>query len=177
MIEDPLNDHLTPPHCPGAASRLLATVLAIAFGATLLLAGGTPASATVTIPADPDAPVEGPSPSDVAAQRKEVKRLARQEVNRKVRERRSDNVPRYRYGRGRIAPYGFQRGAGGPWCAAFATWAWGRAGFESFRKGPVSRRAQLLRTTFTGEVVAVQVRDLRTWAKGTKRWTVFANPG
>jgi hypothetical protein len=159
---------------PGSR-RVLIGAVALAVGATLFLTGGT-ASATVTLPSDPGAE---PAPVDPSAQakRRAIKQIARREVKRRVIERKGDNVPRYRNGRGKIAPYGFQRGPGGPWCAAFATWTWGRAGFDDFRSGPVTRRAQLLRTTFSGESVAVQVADLRKWAKRTNRWTLYATPG
>ena len=158
-----------------ATRRTLTGIAALAVGAALFLTGGT-ASATVTIPADP-----GPEPAPVdpsaGAKRKAVKQIARREVKRRVIERNGDNVPRYRNGRGKVAPYGFQRGPGGPWCAAFATWTWGRAGFDAFRSGPLTRRAQLLRPTFSQEIVAVQVADLRRWAKRTNRHTVYATPG
>lgn len=153
--------------------RVRASVLAIGFLAALLLGGGT-ASATVTIPVDPNPPVDPENPT-AGSKRTQVKLIARGEVERGPAERNGDNVPRYR--NGKVAPYGFQRGSGGPWCAAFATWTWGRAGFEAFRSGPVNRRARLLRTTFSDEVVAVQVADLRAWAKRTGRWTVYATPG
>lgn len=153
--------------------RVRASVLATGFLAALLLGGGT-ASATVTIPVDPNPPVDPENPT-AGSKRTQVKLIARGEVERGPAERNGDNVPRYR--NGKVAPYGFQRGSGGPWCAAFATWTWGRAGFEAFRSGPVNRRARLLRTTFSDEVVAVQVADLRAWAKRTGRWTVYATPG
>ncbi|MGA1213663.1 MAG: hypothetical protein ACO3ZZ_08030 [Solirubrobacterales bacterium] len=167
----------TVPHTPHwlATRRTLSGIAALAVGTALFLAGGT-ASATVTIPADPGAEPAPVDPS-TGAKRKTVKQIARREVKRRVIERAGDNVPRYRNGRGKIAPYGFQRGPGGPWCAAFATWTWGRAGFDDFRSGPVTRRAQLLRTSFSGESVAVQVADLRRWAKRTNRWTLYATPG
>lgn len=160
-------------HPLSTTRRVRASALAIGFLATALLVGGT-ASATVTIPVDPTPPIDPNAPT-VGLKRTQVRLIATGEAERGVAERNSDNVPRYR--NGKVAPYGFQRGSGGPWCAAFATWTWGRAGFEAFRSGPVNRRARLLRTTFSGESVAVQVADLRAWAKRTGRWTVYATPG
>lgn len=175
MIEGPVDQNTDSPLPSRRTGSLPAALVALCFGATLLLGGGV-AQATVTIPVDPGTP---PAPSDPSAdaQRKKVKQIARREAKRRVIERKGDNVPRYRNGRGKVAPYGFQRGPGGPWCAAFATWTWGRAGFDAFRSGPLTRRAQLLRTTFSQEIVAVQVADLRRWAKRTNRHTLYATPG
>lgn len=171
MIESPLTDRRTPNPDAPRLPRALVTFLAIAFGATLLASGATPASATITMPANPGAPPETPSTSEVSAKRQEVKRLARQEQAKRVRERRSDNVPRYRNGKGRIAPYSISD----QWCAAFATWTWGQAGFDYFRTA--SPQPRFLRTSFGGEQVAIQVRDLRRWAIRTNRWTLRATPG
>lgn len=170
-----MHEIATNPRPSRALRKTAAGVLAVAFGTALLFGGGT-ASATVTLPADPGAEPAPVDPS-VGTKRKAIRQIARLEVKRRPFENRGDNVPRYRKGKGKIAPYGFQRGGGGPWCAAFATWTWGRAGFDEFRSGPVTRRAQLLRTSFSGESVAVQVADLRSWAKRTNRWTVYATPG
>lgn len=173
MIEEPMNRTV---ETRNRARRPLGTaiLLALCFGAILLPGGGTAwATGGVTAPGGPPEPVDPSADS----KRHKVKQIARREVTRRVVENKGDNVPRYRNGRGKIAPYGFQRGRGGPWCAAFATWTWGRAGFDAFRSGPLTRRAELLRTTFSDEIVAVQVADLRTWAKRTNRWTLYATPG
>ena len=174
MIDQPMNQGSDSKGSPPTFRQAVAAAFAIALGATLFLTGGTAwATGGVTAPGGPSQPVDPSADS----KRQKVKQIARREVARRVVENKGDNVPRYRNGRGKIAPYGFQRGSGGPWCAAFATWTWGRAGFDDFRSGPVARRAQLLRTTFSDEIVAVQVADLRSWAKRTNRWTLYATPG
>ena len=149
----------------------MAALLGVLLGGAVLLSGAGPASANIGIPADADAPTEQPSTSDVRAKRQEVKRLARQEQAKRVRENRSDNVPRYRNGKGRITPYSI----GDQWCVAFATWTWGQAGFDAFRTDETQPR--FLRTAFGGEEVAIQVRDLRNWAIRTNRRTLRATPG
>lgn len=184
MIKSPLTDQDTLNHAVRRSPGILVTLLIMAVAATLLFPGAGPAQANIGgVPATPEVPAEASDPAEDEAKRDEVLRLARRELSRRVSEYRSNNVPRYRddwgrLGRGKRAPYGFQKGSGGPWCVAFATWTWGKAGFDSFRtETRESRRPKLLRTTFTGETVAVQVNDLRDWAKKTKRWTLYATPG
>lgn len=89
------------------------------------------------------------------------------EYDRKVSERDGDNVPRFRKGRGAIAPYSI----GDAWCAAFVTWAWGESGLEDFQG------ASLLKTAHGGDTVAIQVNDLSTWARRNGYWTYRATPG
>lgn len=100
-------------------------------------------------------------------QREQVLRLVNRDFTRRVSERNGDNVPRYRNGRGAIAPYSI----GDAWCAAFVTWAWGEAGFSDFEG------ASYLQTAHGGDTVAIQVRDLSTWARRNGHWTYRATPG
>ena len=100
-------------------------------------------------------------------QRERALRLVNREFTRRVSERNGDNVPRYRNGRGAIAPYSI----GDAWCAAFVTWAWGKAGFDAFQG------ASYLQTAHGGGTVAIQVRDLSTWARRNGYWTYRATPG
>lgn len=93
--------------------------------------------------------------------------LARQELARNVFERRGNNVPRYRYGKGRIAPYSIAD----QWCAAFATWVWNKTGFKSYL------RTGILWRSFDGTMVGVQVRDLTNWAKKYGYFSFRAKPG
>lgn len=85
-------------------------------------------------------------------QRETALRLVNREFTRRVSERDGDNVPRYRNGRGAIAPYDI----GDAWCAAFVTWAWGQAGLDAFEG------ASFLETAHGGDTVAIQVNDLST---------------
>ncbi|MFM9078201.1 MAG: hypothetical protein ACKORM_08330 [Solirubrobacterales bacterium] len=100
-------------------------------------------------------------------QRERALRLVNREFTRRVSERGGDNVPKYRNGRGAIAPYSI----GDAWCAAFVTWAWGKAGFDAFQG------ASYLQTAHGGDTVAIQVRDLSTWARRNGYWTYRATPG
>lgn len=93
--------------------------------------------------------------------------LARRELRRNVFERRGNNIPRYRNGRGRIVPYSI----GDQWCAAFATWIWNRTGFRDYLGTGILWRA------FDGTMVAVQVRDLTNWAKRNGYFSFRARPG
>lgn len=141
---------------------------------------GTPAASAsggLTPPPPPD------TTPGTGADRSGILERARLELGRKVRERSGDNVPRYRFGKGRIAPYSIR---GNYWCAAFATWIWGEAGFDSFRYPTRLRngkRVNLLKKSGTlweahdGQKVAVQVRALRSWAEKTNRRTFRARPG
>ena len=130
------------------------------------------------------APPQPPEPTpEAGAERGAILERARLELSRKVRERNGDNTPRYRFGKGRIAPYSIR---GNYWCASFATWIWGEAGFDSFRYATRLRsgkRVNLLKKSGTlwkahdGQLVAVQVRALRAWAQKTNRRTFRASPG
>lgn len=103
----------------------------------------------------------------VTGERTQVLSLARTELLKDVRERRSDNVPRYKGGRGAIAPYSIHAA----WCAAFSTWIWGKAGFTDYLS------ARYVWPAYGGDLVAVQVKDLRRWAKRNDRWTLNATAG
>lgn len=103
----------------------------------------------------------------VSGERTQVLSLARTELLKDVRERRSDNVPRYKGGRGAIAPYSIHAA----WCAAFSTWIWGKAGFTDYLS------ARYVWPAYGGDLVAVQVKDLRRWAKRNDRWTLNATAG
>lgn len=148
--------------------RLLSTLAVVLVAAPVLLLGGHQASAGVTIPVDDTDPVDVVPGSPVAKTlRNKVIGLARRELRMNVRERNGDNVPRYRYGRGDIAPYSI----GDAWCAAFSTWAWSKVGFTSYLG------AKYLRTAYGGREVAIQVADLSTWARRNGYWTYRATPG
>ena len=96
-----------------------------------------------------------------------IVQIARTELSRNVVERRSDNVPRYWNGKGPIAPYSI----GDAWCVAFATWVWRQSGFDDYLS------SRLLRRSHDRSVVAVQVRDLTTWAIKNQYWSLRAKPG
>lgn len=93
--------------------------------------------------------------------------LARRELRRNVVETKGDNVPRYKYGKGKIAPYSI----GDQWCAAFATWIWNRAGFKAYLGTSILWKA------FDGTSVAVQVKDLSDWAEANGYFSFRARPG
>ncbi len=93
--------------------------------------------------------------------------LARRELSRNVVERRSNNVPRYRNGKGRVAPYSI----GDQWCAAFATWIWNKTGFRAYLG------TSILWPSFDGTMVGVQVRDLTNWATKNGYFSYRAMPG
>lgn len=103
----------------------------------------------------------------VRDQREKALGLLAREYRRKVSERSGDNVPRYRSGRGAIAPYSINDA----WCAAFVTWALGEVGLDDFQG------TSLLRTAHGGDTVAIQVSDLSTWARRNGYWTYRATPG
>lgn len=96
-----------------------------------------------------------------------VLELAQRELSRNVRERKSNNIPRYRGGKGRIAPYSIKDA----WCAAFATWVWNKAGFKDYLG------TDILWKSYGGKQVAVQVKDLTRWAKRTGHYSTRAQPG
>lgn len=138
-----------------------AVVLALA----LLAAGFVPGAE-----ANRSGGVVSPVPAPVTNPNQALKAVvgyARLELGKRVAERRSDNVPRYRNGRGRIAPYSIRD----QWCVAFATYAWGRAGFRDYLGTRLRRRS------FDSTEVAIQVADLAAWARATRRWSRIARPG
>jgi hypothetical protein len=96
-----------------------------------------------------------------------IVKLARIEMTKRVSERKSNNVPRYRNGKGRIAPYSI----GDQWCVAFTTWVWSRAGFDDYTG------AGLLRSSHDRTIVAVQVADMTRWAKRYGYFSYRAIPG
>jgi len=128
--------------------------------------------AAVTIPASPGLAAKGfggialPGPVTTPSMKKIVP-LAKRELSRKVAERRGNNVPRYRNGKGRIAPYSIRD----QWCAAFSTWIWSKSGFKSYLG------TNILWKAFDGTMVAVQVRDLTNWAKREGYFSYMAKPG
>lgn len=144
------------------SKRRLAPLLALVVVSLVLLAGLAPSPSDaanrggLTMPT----PIAKPPITKVVP-------LAKIELRKRVAERRGDNVPRYRNGRGRIAPYSI----GAAWCVAFATWVWRRAGFEDYLG------ADLLSRSFDRSVVAVQVRDLTRWAMRNNHWSYRAKPG
>lgn len=137
--------------------------LTSAIVVTALLGAGS-ASASVTIPVNPDPP---PTNAKQDAIRKAIVRIANLELKKNVRERRGDNVPRYRNGKGAIAPYSIRDA----WCVAFGTWVWSKAKIDAFLG------TRLLRTAHGGQALAVQVRDLSDWASRNGHWTYRARPG
>ncbi len=142
--------------------RRLGTLMVLPITLFAIAALATPGGAEamprggLTLPS----PIAKPSTSKVVS-------LARIELRRRPAERRSNNVPRYRNGRGRVAPYSI----GAAWCVAFSTWIWRRAGFTEYLG------AELLRRSFDRSVVAIQVKDLTEWAMKNNYWSYRARPG
>lgn len=93
--------------------------------------------------------------------------LARRELSRNVVERRGNNIPRYRRGKGKIVPYSIAD----QWCAAFATWVWNRTGFRAYLG------TGILWPAYDGTLVGVQVRDLTNWATENGHFSYRAKPG
>jgi hypothetical protein len=93
--------------------------------------------------------------------------LARRELSRNVVERRGNNIPRYRKGKGKIAPYSIAN----QWCAAFSTWIWNKSGFKAYLGTKILWRAH------DGTMVGVQVRDLTNWAIKNGYFSYRAKPG
>ncbi len=121
---------------------------------------------------DPTRPATDPSgpvldPIGPGADITRIVPLARKQLRRRVSENNSDNVPRYRNGKGRIAPYSI----GDQWCVAFSTWVWGRAGFDSYLGTRYLRQSQ------DRSLVAIQVRDMSRWASQNGYWSYRARPG
>lgn len=129
-----------------------------ALTATLLIAVVMPSSARALTMPPPTF-----SPPDISGIVKE----ARLQLSKQVIETRSNNVPRYRNGKGRIAPFSIRD----QWCAAFATWVWNRNGFDSYLG------AKYLRSSRDGTLVAIQVRDLTEWAMKNGHFSYAAMPG
>jgi len=93
--------------------------------------------------------------------------LARRELSRNVVERRGNNIPRYRKGKGKIAPYSIAN----QWCAAFSTWIWNKSGFKAYLG------TKILWPSHDGTMVGVQVRDLTNWATQNGYFSYRAKPG
>lgn len=93
--------------------------------------------------------------------------LARRELRRNVWERRGNNIPRYRKGKGRIAPYSIAD----QWCAAFATWVWNKLGFTDYLG------SNIIWNSRDRTPVAVQVRDLTRWAERNGYFSYSAKRG
>lgn len=106
-------------------------------------------------------------PTTNPANLRPILQIARDQLRRKVSERRSDNVPRYRNGKGRIAPFSI----GDQWCVAFGTWVWSRAGFSDYLGARYIWRSR------DGTSVAIQVTDISRWAANTAHWSARAKPG
>jgi len=132
------------------------------FAATMIFL--LPVGASASSRAGGGITLPGPSTSPNIAK---ILPLARQELSRNVVERRSNNVPRYRNGKGKIAPYSI----GDQWCAAFSTWIWNHAGFKSYLG------TSILWPSFDGTMVGVQVRDLTNWATKNGFFSYRAKPG
>jgi hypothetical protein len=134
--------------------------LAVLAAVLLLLPSGAEATKTygggITLPGPTTSPRIG-----------KILPLARRELSRNVVERRSNNIPRYRNGKGKIAPYSI----GDQWCAAFSTWIWNHAGFKSYLG------TKILWKSYDGTLVGVQVRDLTNWATKNGYFSYRAKPG
>lgn len=139
----------------------------LALVALGLWAPAAGASGGLTPPPPPD-----PTPGADTG-RSQILDRAELELSRNVRERGSDNVPRYHRGRGRIVPYSI----GAAWCAAFSTWIWSEVGFDSFLRSRTLRASGTIWRAYGGDRVAVQVRALRSWAKRAGQHTYRATPG
>lgn len=111
--------------------------------------------------------VDDPNLVTVIPKRSAILKTARTELARNVRERKSDNIPRYDFGKGPVTPYSIRD----QWCVAFGSWTWDQAGYDDYLG------TRLLRTAFGGRIVAIQVTDLARWAKKTGHWTLRATPG
>ena len=141
--------------------RLALPVAAVAAAVALML----PSPATALTAPVVTGPVVDPIPTEGSIKR--VVPLARKELRKRVSERNGNNVPRYRNGKGRIAPYSIRD----QWCVAFSTWIWGRAGFDSYLG------TRYLRQSYDRSLVAIQVTDLSRWARRNGYWSYRARPG
>ncbi len=164
-------------------SKSVFATLAVAAGLSLAASaapvapdGGSAsnAAAGLLFPSDASAALSmpGPTPDPVPGivgdvDLKRILPIARKELRKRVRERRGNNIPRYRNGKGRIAPYSIRD----QWCVAFGTWVWQRAGFLDYLG------TDLIWRSWDGTDVAVQVTDLSNWAKRTAHWSARAKPG
>lgn len=110
---------------------------------------------------------DDPSLVDVIPKRSAILKTARAELARNVRERKGDNIPRYNFGKGAITPYSIRD----QWCVAFGSWTWQQAGYQDYLG------TRLLRTSFGGSLLAIQVTDLARWAKRSGHFTYRATPG
>lgn len=128
------------------------------LGMLVLLALSLPASASAFTMPPPE--IELP---DTRA----VVKMARAELDKRVAERRANNVPRYRNGRGRVAPYSIRD----QWCVAFTTWVWKQNGFDAYLGADYLRRSR------DGTTVAIQVRDMTRWARRNGYFSYRAKPG
>jgi hypothetical protein len=133
-------------------------VLGPASALFLLLAFLLPSSASALSPPPPK--FEPPNLYPIV-------KLARTELDRRVSERRSDNVLRYRNGKGKITPYSI----GDQWCVAFTTWVWRRNGFDDYLGTKYLRRSR------DRTAVAIQVKDMTRWAKRNGYFSYRAMPG
>ena len=139
------------------------TVAVSLLGACVLFAAPAAASAQ----GEGGTLVDDPNLVTVVPKRSAILKTARTELARNVRERKSDNIPRYDFGKGAVAPYSIRD----QWCVAFGSWTWDQAGYDDYMG------TRLLRTAFGGRIVAIQVTDLAKWAKKTGHWTLRATPG
>ena len=74
--------------------------------------------------------------SPAQADQSDVVQVARAELAKNVSERNADNVPRYNYGRGAIAPYALLSPQ--PWSMTFASWVVQQAGYKEHLRGKVT---------------------------------------
>ena len=138
--------------------------VAVALRATCALFA---APAAASAQGEGGALVDDPNLVTVVPKRSTILKTARTELAKNVRERKSDNIPRYDFGKGAVAPYSIRD----QWCVAFGSWTWDQAGYDDYMG------TRLLRTAFGGRIVAIQVTDLAKWAKKTGHWTLRATPG
>jgi len=138
------------PRISGLAAFLAVTALLVPTASAATRSGG------ITLPGPATNPKIG-----------KIVTLAKRELSRNVYERKGDNVPRYRKGKGKIAPYSIRD----QWCAAFSTWIWNKTGYRSYLG------TSILWPSFDGTLVAVQVRDLTNWAIKNGYFSYMAKPG
>ncbi len=147
--------------------RRLIPLLALALiSAGLLSPAGASGALSVPQP-DPPNVKEPVNKGQVKRATRQALWIARQQLGLAVSERRGDNVPRYRNGKGRIAPFSISD----QWCVAFGTWVWNRVGFRDYLG------AKYIWKSHDGTRVAIQVTDMSLWAKRTGHWSARAKPG
>lgn len=139
-------------------SLLLPTVLTVAAALLFPATSG----AEIAVP-----PVNQPDPASLRKKLRRVLGIARVQLSKKVAERRGNNMPRYRNGKGKVAPFSIRD----QWCVAFGTWAWNKAGFRDYLG------ARYVLASHDGTEVAIQVTDMSRWAKRTGHWSARAKPG